>query len=251
MHLLAGRAFHRANEAEEAEAVIHRFFSLLCRLGFGRSLCDGDFDHGADLADWTSQVVYIVLNDPCPSIILTLQIRTHAQYIAIQVVEWLSLSRLLQIATIIQWLRHFRTSKRINSTALTFFFLTTAWIFYVHVSACIFFLIAEYESYVSPQDQNWVNQNSVGMQTGEDLFALNSGRKYLIAFYLIALTLIGQPPDLYTPAETLYLLLIAVSGFIVLMSAVLGVFVSTVGTYLARRLELDRALDVIKGNWTG
>lgn len=172
--------------------------------------------------------------------------RSSSQYATVQVLFWLCCLRLTQIYQLVSWLSRFRRSRRFNSTGVTFFNLAVAFVFYVHIAACVFFVIAGYEHYLAPSRANWVNQNTIGLNPGTDLFAQSFDVQYLISLYSIVLTLAGQPPNLFTPVELVFCLIILISGYIILMSVILGTFVNTVARRSERQNELQLLLDRIK-----
>lgn len=167
-------------------------------------------------------------------------------YIAVQVLHWLALVRLLQLERVWAWLQRLRKSVSFSGSAVTFVSLATFWLGFVHLSSCIFFLISQYEIRIDPSSQTWVTQNTVGMQPGQSFQNSTLPVQYFVTFYLLALTLIGQPPDIFTITETLYMLMVVMMGFVVLMSVLLGVFVNVVGLLQARRNDVELALERIK-----
>lgn len=108
-------------------------------------------------------------------------------------------------------------SKRFNSNGITFFILAISWISFVHIAGCLFFVVAAYENRINPSAPNWANSNAVGVPPGTNLFNTTLAHQYLISFYVTALTLVGQPPALFTAAETIFNLGVVVIGLIVFM----------------------------------
>jgi hypothetical protein len=120
-----------------------------------------------------------------------------------------------------------KNSKRFNSSGITFFVLGLSWFYFVHVAACLFFVLGSYEYRVSPNTANWIVNNPVGVPPGTSLLNVSIAHQYAVSFYVTALTLVkkkslestkndtaekvGQPPALFTAAETVFNLFVGMS----------------------------------------
>ena len=185
-----------------------------------------------------------------------------AAFVAVQILEWLSLSRMVQVYVVVSWMQRLKSSKRFNSSGVTFFILALVWFFFVHISACLFFTLGAYEYRSNPSVPSWISANQVGIAPGSSFLNVSFSHQYLVSFYITALTLVGQPPLVVTAAETFYNLVIGkdqkirwcekkffitiwqvIFGFIIFMSIILAFFVDLVGRMNARKNQLELTLD--------
>ncbi len=165
--------------------------------------------------------------------------------VAEQVMMWIALFRATQIYHIVDWLKELRKTRNLHSSTVTLCTLALTYLLFVHYCACLFYLVAAYEQRENPNALNWVSGNVVGVQPGTQLFNLTAHAQYLVAFYITTLTLVGQPPVVFTAAETMFNLMVILIGLVGLMSVVLAFFVNMIQVISARKNEVELALDSV------
>jgi hypothetical protein len=194
-------------------------------------------------------VADVVAAVPCYSVVFGLKysygVAAPQIMVAVQVLMWLALLRALQMYRVVAWLKQLRMTRNLHSSTLTLCTLSMTFLLFVHYSACLFYLVAAYEEINNPDALNWVSGNVLGVQPGDHLFNATAVNQYLVAFYVTTLTLVGQPPPLFTAAETAFNLLVILIGLVGLMSVVLAFFVNVVQVMSARKNEVELALDAV------